>query len=281
MRELRRLGRSAAGVLVAGALVVGVAACGGDDDEEATGDTTTTTEAATGGESEEESETEAPASASGASAEFCDGLVAFNDGVSQAQVEPGASPEDVMAVGDRIVPLWDQVRDNAPEELAADLEPLSAAIDPLTEGDATAFSADETFQEYTVFVGKAIDACEFETTSVTAVDYAFEGVPATMPAGTVAVEMANESEGEEHEFLVVRKNDPAQPAEEILALPEDQIESAVTFVGGAFAPPGETGSSLLTLEPGAYLAVCTIPVGGTEEGPPHFTEGMLTEFTVG
>jgi hypothetical protein len=39
------------------------------------------------------------------------------------------------------------------------------------------------------------------------------------------------------------------------------------------------------LTSGSYAAVCFIPVGSVDEeteadGPPHFTQGMKTEFTV-
>lgn len=33
-------------------------------------------------------------------------------------------------------------------------------------------------------------------------------------------------------------------------------------------------------DPGSYIAVCFIPIGGGEEGPPHFTGGMVAEFDV-
>ena len=32
--------------------------------------------------------------------------------------------------------------------------------------------------------------------------------------------------------------------------------------------------------PGEYAMVCFIPVGGAEDGPPHFTQGMVQEFIV-
>jgi hypothetical protein len=34
------------------------------------------------------------------------------------------------------------------------------------------------------------------------------------------------------------------------------------------------------LEPGEYVMVCFVSVGGAEDGPPHFTQGMKYEFTV-
>jgi hypothetical protein len=37
---------------------------------------------------------------------------------------------------------------------------------------------------------------------------------------------------------------------------------------------------MLDLEPGRYAAVCFIPIGGGEDGPPHFTGGMVAELEV-
>ena len=61
--------------------------------------------------------------------------------------------------------------------------------------------------------------------------------------------------------------------------------------GASFAAPGESDTLFVDLEPGRYVIVCFLPVGATPDnmealesgelqGPPHFTEGMVEEFTV-
>jgi hypothetical protein len=125
-----------------------------------------------------------------------------------------------------------------------------------------------------------VEACGFETVDVSMVDYAYEGVPETIPAGTVAFNVTNDG-AEEHEMLLIKKADGvAESFEEIAQLPEEESESLVEFKGAAFAPPGESSATLAELTPGDYAMICFIPVGGGEDGPPHFTEGMLAEFTV-
>jgi hypothetical protein len=100
-------------------------------------------------------------------------------------------------------------------------------------------------------------------------------------AGDVAFRMTNESEAEEHEMIIfARAEGETRSFEEIMNLPEEESESAVRFVGATFAPPGGSGAVFAELEPGDYAMACFIPVGGGEEGPPHFTQGMFTEFTV-
>ena len=53
------------------------------------------------------------------------------------------------------------------------------------------------------------------------------------------------------------------------------------MTGVAFADSAGVESVLLTdLEPGGYIAICMIPVGGGETGDPHAAHGMVAEFEV-
>jgi hypothetical protein len=126
-----------------------------------------------------------------------------------------------------------------------------------------------------------------ETIEVVAVDYAFSGIPSDVEAGT-SFELTNEG-SEVHELVLVRRNDDVETSfEELLEMPEDEAMEFVTVVGGIVAEPGATSEDTITVdEPGDYLAICFVAVGTTSledaetvEGAPHFTEGMLQEFTV-
>ena len=131
--------------------------------------------------------------------------------------------------------------------------------------------------------------------TVTAVDFAFEGVPAQVPSGTT-LSLTNAGQ-EVHEMVVVRKlPTTTQTFEELLALPQEEALKLVQDIGFAFAEPGKTADQTITTgEPGQYLMVCFIPAGTTSlpsidpsssaapslgTGAPHFTLGMLKEFTV-
>lgn len=260
----RRFSHLAARTFIAGALLAGVAACGDDDDDAAVDAPAGDGEQAAGGDTEA----------------FCSALVEFNAAVPEVDLDEDSSEEDIVATGEQLEPLWAPLRDNAPDDVQAEVDELDPAIQGLLEGDAEAFNADETFETYSGMLDKAIPSCDFETVSVRGVDYAFEGVPETLPAGTVAVEFENASEEEEHEMVVFKKNDPNQSTEELFALPEEEAMGMITFAGFAFASPGESSTSLLNLEAGSYTVVCFVPVGGEENGPPHFTQGMTAEFTV-
>jgi hypothetical protein len=264
MRTLQRVGAG----LFALTLFTGLAACG-DDDDNADDEATETTEAT--GEGEQ---------AAGASDEFCGALVEFNAAVPSAEIDETSSEEDIKAAGAQLGPVSQTLADEAPDDLAAMAGELNDIVQALNEGDATDFDSDATFETYSEFVDGAVGACEFETVAVTGVDYAFEGVPATIPAGTVAFGFTNEGE-EEHEMILVKKAEGVtQSFEEIANLPEEESESLVEFKSATFAPPGGESSTLADLDAGEYAMFCFIPVGGAEDGPPHFTQGMLQEFTV-
>ncbi len=263
MRTLQRVG---AGLLVL-TLAGGTAACGSDDD-----DATDTTEAPGSGGGEE---------ASGDNAAFCDGVAEFNTAVFEVELEEDTPEEDVIAAGEMLAPLATTLVDNAPDDLADVTAEVNDFIQPLKEGDAAPFNEDATFEIYSSFLSDAVDACEFDTVDVTGVDYAFEDVPETIEAGTVAFKFTNAAESEEHEMIVFRRADGVTLGfEELLELGEEESAEMIEFKTAAFAPPGGEGATLAELDPGAYAMVCFLPVGGGEEGPPHFTQGMIQEFAV-
>jgi hypothetical protein len=146
-----------------------------------------------------------------------------------------------------------------------------------------------------------------ETVDITAVDYEFQGVPDSVPAGT-ELSFTNDSDGEVHELVLTRINDDeTRSVAELAALPESELEALFTQGPPALvsiALPGEegmavVGSTTLT-EPGRYGLFCFIGTGAdpqayrdlfaappSDEGPPdipggspHITQGMFAELTV-
>lgn len=143
-----------------------------------------------------------------------------------------------------------------------------------------------------------------ETIAVTAVDYGFEGLPATIAAGTTLT-LANESSMELHELVAIRlPDDETRSADELVQLPPEELGAffplvATVIITPPNAPEGFAveGTGTLT-EPGRYLIICAIPTGAdpdeymqaaaeseggppeVEGGPPHFVNGMYAEITV-
>ena len=170
------------------------------------------------------------------------------------------------------------------------------------EDDTTAASDDTTTtvaEDRTTTTAAADAAAEGETIEVTAVDYGFQGLPETVPAGT-KLSLVNEGE-EPHELVAMRiPDEETRSLEELLTLPEDQLgqifgagEPATVLLaatGQADVPGAVVGDGTLD-EPGRYAIVCFLPVGSDDsvleaegppqsDAPPHAMQGMWAEVTV-
>jgi uncharacterized cupredoxin-like copper-binding protein len=131
--------------------------------------------------------------------------------------------------------------------------------------------------------------CDFEELAMTAVDYGYEDLPEERGQQIYRLAMVNEGE-ELHEAAILRVDDEDTEAstlvEQLEQLPDDQFEQQASFIGIAFAAPGEETSTYVEFtEPGRYIVVCFIPEGTTAPdtegtGPPHYTLGMVDEFVV-
>jgi hypothetical protein len=248
-------------VALAAVLSVGLAACGDDGDadgdtSEAAGATTTTAE-------------------TGLGTEPCEAYVRLASAVFAVPEGPDAG----SFIEENVLPELQALSDAEADEIA---EPVETMLGIATESVEDPARFDDPAAEDAFFeVGGAVhEGCGFDTADVTAVDYGFEGVPESVPAGTVSFSLTNDGT-EDHEMVLFRKADgETRPIEELLALDEAEAEEAMTFTTVGFASPGATGYVATDLEAGQYAMVCFIPVGGAEDGPPHFTEGMVSEFEV-
>lgn len=138
---------------------------------------------------------------------------------------------------------------------------------------------------------------------ILAVDYAFEGLPDSVEAGT-RLRLTNDAPGELHELVAFRLDDDEERSvEEIVNLPPEEMEAALgapTTV--ILAPPSSEqvavpiGDGTLE-EPGRYALVCLIPTGADPDeymaaaadsdgppdvagGAPHIAHGMYGELVV-
>ncbi|MGH2663601.1 MAG: hypothetical protein ACRDH8_12545, partial [Actinomycetota bacterium] len=106
-------------------------------------------------------------------------------------------------------------------------------------------------------------------------EYAFDGVPETMEAGEATFTLVNEGE-EQHEMTLAKINDD-RPLEELIQLPQKEVQEVIEDAGRTEAKPGKSKTFTADLESGRYSYVCFIT---TEDGTPHAFEGMFGEFTV-
>jgi hypothetical protein len=234
--------------------------------------------------------TDPAAAQAAATADFCRSVVDIESTLNSAPpVDPSTlPPEEAQAVlAEQLAavdPLLTRAEELAPEAVAADVTTLARLTRQSLGGDFSVFE-DPAFASSEAAVDEWMLAeCGYEQTEVTASDFEYQGLPDALPAGVSAVTLTNEGE-ELHEIAMVRiKDEVTMSVEELLALPQEEVLGMVDIAGIVFAAPGETGTSFVEGTPGRYFAACFIPegtVGGAEgSGPPHFTLGMLAEYSV-
>lgn len=192
--------------------------------------------------------------------------------------------------GERLLPTLDELASSVPDEVADDVDALTDVLRESLESGAEPFNEPEFVEADRNLDTYMIDNCGYDVVAVEAVDYRFENVPDSVAAGTVGFEFRNNGT-EVHEMILFRIADGVDlSVEELLELPEDEVESMVEFRGAAFAASGEEDVAFAELEPGRHVILCFIPTGTTSmdmlegetppEGPPHFTQGMVHEFEV-
>jgi hypothetical protein len=143
--------------------------------------------------------------------------------------------------------------------------------------------------------------------AVHGVDYAYQGVPGTLPAGETRFSFTDDSKAESHEMSLFRINDgETESFDQILAEdearqnqqnqaqqggqqggqnpPADQAPPPpkMTYFGGTGAGAGQSAKMDLigNLPAGRYGMVCFLPVANDDAGTAHYKKGMKAEFTV-
>ena len=172
----------------------------------------------------------------------------------------------------------------APEDLADSVDVLRTAMasDDPAATETPEYAAAQTEVANTVFTG-----CAAETSvDVTGVDYEFDGLPNEVAAGRTALRLTNDSAADEPHELIIATGANGESAADLMAMPLEELFGAVRPVGLAFTTsPGDTATTLVDLEPGEYIVICTLPVGGfdaAQDGPgdPHSNHGMVAALTV-
>lgn len=121
--------------------------------------------------------------------------------------------------------------------------------------------------------------CASTSVALTASDFKFAGMPATVKSGVTAITMKNASKVEMHHLVMFRKANGVTESAKALLDAEDQKKAVFAgFVEDV--QPGKTGVAIVNLTPGNYFLSCFLPTGGKETGMPHFKSGMFVEFVV-
>ena len=214
---------------------------------------------------------------SSADAEACDAWIAADTSVINYLFTGEGDVDTVNAALDATIAA-------APDDFVDTVTELKSEAQPQFE-DPESDASDKTLQLYADAIAWAGENCDVETLDVTATEYKYDGVPDELTTGYHVLNFANEGQ-EQHEMFAFKINDGVtESLDELFALPEDEVFGKITPVNATFAFPGksDTGSWNLAT-PGNYAVVCFISTGSVGEtegdGPPHFTQGMVHEFTV-
>lgn len=257
------------------------AACGSDDDTQTATGSTGTTETT---------------SASDDVAVYCkDSLAAETLGEPDIDFENASEAEQKEAVktfvNDKLKPIVERLKKSGPAEIDEPLQTLFAAVDKIAaDGDYEKnFLTPEVQAAEAEVHAYDLANCGWEKIDVTAAEYAFQGIPATLDQGVTSFEFKNGGK-ELHELIIFKKNDGVTESfDEILKLDQAEAETKVEQVASGFAAPGEDDYAVADLKAGEYVVVCFVPVGTTSQAPPpenappappHFTKGMKAEFKV-
>ena len=128
------------------------------------------------------------------------------------------------------------------------------------------------------------DNCPGTQVPVTAIDYEFQGMPATLKPGFTNFKLTNAAPKEDHMLTFQKLNAKGETIDldKLLAMPEKKSNQYFEQTGGAFmyAPAGQVAYGPANLTPGKYVYACFVQQGGKKNGKPHFMLGMKGEFTV-
>lgn len=226
-------------------------------------------------------------------AAYCDARVAFENAallptVDFENMSPEGQAEFWKDYANGLQPFVESLASAAPDELTSDIDVLTSAVDELAStGDAdSVFGRPEVGAADGNVHAFELDNCGWTIRPVAVTEYAFD-LPSELDAGVTSFELTNEGT-EQHQLQLLRKNDGVtETADELLVLSDEEILDKATVVGIVEADPGDSYYTVVDLEPGDYIALCTVQVGKTSEdatppddAPSHFTQGEVSEFTV-
>jgi hypothetical protein len=200
--------------------------------------------------------------------------------VGQGVPEPERR-EALARFGAQMVLLYEEQAQNAPRDLLDEIEAVrNVYVRLVRTADAALLSSPELVVPRQRLREFDVGNCEVQSFRVEASEYAFEGLPALISGGILAIELTNKG-SQTHDLGLYRVNDDAElAAQDIPKLSREDLESRITRLSVESTGPGSTNSVVATVSPGEHVLICFQPVGGTTSGPAHYTRGMFEHFKV-
>jgi hypothetical protein len=174
----------------------------------------------------------------------------------------------------------------APAELAADVQSIQGIIQSALQSKQDPSENPTFLQNLSSINGYRYSSCGYNQVQVTGIEYEFQGLPKTLPAGKTAIQFTDA--GTELHMLDLFRIKTKDSLKKLLALPQKDVAKKVQDIGSADVTTlGGTEYVFADLKPGRYGAVCFFPVGATSldalrnsKGAPHWKQGMYQEVTV-
>ena len=214
---------------------------------------------------------------------FCDaGLTVDRAFAAAGQSDKGPSKKQQQAIDKALT----DAQAKAPPEIAADLQSIVGIIQSATQSQQNP-EENPTFQQNLSAIDQyRYNSCGYNQVQVTGIEYEFQGLPKTLPAGKTAIQFTDT--GAELHMLDLFRIKTKDSLKKLLGLSEKEVGKKVEDIGSAdVIQQGGTAYVFADLKPGRYGAVCFFPVGSTSldalehsKGTPHWKEGMYQEVKV-
>jgi hypothetical protein len=177
----------------------------------------------------------------------------------------------------------------APPEIAADVQSIAGIIRSAAQSNQDP-TENPTFTQNVAAIDQyRYNSCGYQQLQASGIEYEFQGLPKTVPAGKVAIQFTdNGAEIHELEVLRIKGEDSAK---KLTGLSESQLGKKAEDVGSTFAMQGQTSYAFADMtKPGRYAVLCHLPVGSTspqaaeeagkKHAKSHAQEGMYATITV-
>jgi hypothetical protein len=216
---------------------------------------------------------------------FCDAALATDKAAEKALVEK-PKQKDIQAFETSLT----QIESTAPPEIAASVQAAAAQVRTAIQSRKEPFEDPSFEQNINAIDQYRYNSCGYTQLDVTGIEYEFQGLPKTAPAGKVAIRFTDNG-AEFHELAILRVKSK-DSVKKLAGLSEKELAKKSDPIGGTFATQGQTSYAIAELsKPGRYAVICHLPVGATSEealekaGKKHDTkshaqEGMIQEIKV-
>jgi hypothetical protein len=213
---------------------------------------------------------------------FCDAGLKVDRALAAGSQGAKPTPKQQQA----IVSALDQAQRAAPADIAPDVQSIAGIIQNALQTNQNRTQNPTFEQNLTAIQEYRYNNCGYNQVQVTGNEYAFQGLPKTLPAGKTAIQFTDT--GAELHMLGIGRIKTKDSLKKLLGLPEKEANKKIEQVGGvAVLTLGGTAYLFADLKPGRYGAACFFPVGATDpskldnpNGTPHWKKGMYQEFKV-